>query len=284
MRILIGYNGSEAAVAAIEDLKNAGLPDGTEAIVLAVAETWLPPTTPVDARAIAASGVSAIKKQFPTWAVRAETATGSPPREILARAESLKPDLIIVGEPRQTGRGNIFIGHTSQTILSEAECSVRVARGAPDTATHSPKILVGFDGSAAAANAVDSIARRTWPANTHVRLLAVADSSVLRMIGRFTPQMKDATVEAKFAMQWAETLAAESLEKLKHAGISSSIEVRLGHPKYLMVAEAEDWGADAVFVGPHCAPNSFERFLIGSVSTAVASRASCSVEVVRVRP
>ena len=281
MRILIGYNGSDAAKAALEDLRNAGFPSETEAIVFTVAEAWLPPTTPDDAHTIAAAGKSALDSYFPTWTVKAETASGSPPREILARAESFEPDLIIVGEPRQPiGQHNMFIGHTSQIILTEAGCSVRIARGRVIN-TPAAKILVGFDGSAGALHIVDSIASRVWPANTQVRLLAVADSSVLGMIGRFTPQMKDATVEAKFALQWAKTLAAASLEKLARCGISSSIEVRLGHPKYEIIEEAQSWKADAIFVGPHCAPNSFERFLIGSVSIAVASQAPCSVEVVR---
>jgi nucleotide-binding universal stress UspA family protein len=65
------------------------------------------------------------------------------------------------------------------------------------------------------------------------------------------------------------------------AGIESTVEVRFGHPKDTIIFEAENWGADAVFVGPHCAGNSFERFILGSVSAAVAARAVCSVEVVR---
>ncbi|MBK8464768.1 MAG: universal stress protein [Chloracidobacterium sp.] len=282
MRILIGYNGSDAARAALQDLRYAGFPDDTEALLLTVSEFWLEPKTADEATAIALAGKDALSSEFPTWTITAETASGSPPREILARAESFGPDVIIVGEPsHMTSSGNIFVGHTSQTILTEAGCSVRIARQREGTHARSPKILVGFDGSAGAIRIVDSIARRVWSANTQVRLLAVADASVLGMIGRFTPQMKNATVEAKFAIQWAETLAAASLEKLESAGVSSSIEVRLGNPKYEIIEEAENWNADAVFVGPHCAPDSFERFLIGSVSIAVASRASCSVEVVR---
>ena len=45
MRILIGYNGSDAAKAAIQDLRYAGFPDDTEAVVLTVAEFWLEPKT-----------------------------------------------------------------------------------------------------------------------------------------------------------------------------------------------------------------------------------------------
>jgi len=282
MRILIGYNGSEAANAALHDLRCAGLPDKTEAIVLAVAESWQPPKTAYDAVEVAAAGKTTVLANFPTWIVKAETASGAPPREILAKAESFQPDLIIVGEPRQAvGGGHIFIGHTSQTILTEAECSVRIARGCESSISDAKRILIGFDGSAGAAGAVDSIVRRKWPADTSVRLLAVADSSVLTSIGRFTPQMNDAVVEAKFVLQWAETLAVPSLMKLKAAGIASSVEVRFGHPKDVIVDEAEQWNADTIFVGPHCAPNSFERFLIGSVSAAVAARAHCSVEIVR---
>ena len=43
MRILIGYNGSVAATAAVDDLLQAGLPDRAEALVITVAETNCPP-------------------------------------------------------------------------------------------------------------------------------------------------------------------------------------------------------------------------------------------------
>ena len=61
----------------------------------------------------------------------------------------------------------------------------------------------------------------------------------------------------------------------------ASVEVRFGHPREILVKEAEDWNADAVFVGPHCPPNAIERLLIGSVSSDVAARADNTVEVVR---
>ena len=282
MRILIGFNGSEASTAALHDLGYAGLPDNTEVVMITVAESWLPPKTADEAISISAAGKAAICSEFPNWIVTARTAAGSPPREILALAESFKPDLIVVGEPRQPlSQHKMFIGHTSQTILTEAECSVRISRGIQSQTPHPERILVGFDGSAGAIRAVESLSSRKWQPTTEVRLLAVADSSVLGSIGRFTPQMNDSVVEAKFALQWAETLAAASLEHLRKAGISASVEVQLGHPKDAILEAAENWKADAIFVGPHCSLNSFERFLIGSVSASVAARAHCSVEVVR---
>ncbi len=282
MRILIGFNGTEASTAALYDLRYAGLPDETEALVLTVGESWNPPKTASEASDIAAAGVVKIRKEFPKWVVSGETATGSPPREIIARAESFKPDLIVVGEPRHNlSEHKMFIGHTSQTILTDVECSVRIARGSVGSALHPERILVGFDGSPGAMHAVDSIVSRTWPADTEVRLLVAADSFVMGSIGRFVPQMTGFAVETKFASQWAEALASTALAKLDKSGIASSVEVRLGRPKDVIIEEAEKWNADNIFVGPHCAANSFERFLIGSVSAAVAARAHCSVEVIR---
>ncbi|HEX2491994.1 MAG TPA: universal stress protein [Blastocatellia bacterium] len=49
-------------------------------------------------------------------------------------------------------------------------------------------------------------------------------------------------------------------------------------PKRLLIAEAESWGADCIFVGAR-GMGRIERFLLGSVSSAVTARAHCSVEV-----
>ncbi len=42
-KIIIAYDGSPCAKAAINDLKNAGLPDEVEATIVSVADVWLPP-------------------------------------------------------------------------------------------------------------------------------------------------------------------------------------------------------------------------------------------------
>ena len=43
MKILIAYDGSECADAAMEDLKSAGLPQTAEAKVMTIADVFLPP-------------------------------------------------------------------------------------------------------------------------------------------------------------------------------------------------------------------------------------------------
>ena len=44
MKVLIGYDGSESADIALDELKRAGLPGETEILVVAVGDLWMPPT------------------------------------------------------------------------------------------------------------------------------------------------------------------------------------------------------------------------------------------------
>ncbi len=284
MKVLIGYNGSEAATAALGSLALAGLPADVEVVVLTVAESWLPPQTVAEATQMADDAAATLSKTHPGLSITKRVSTGCPATELLATAEMIHPDLIVVGEPeRESGDHGLFLGHTSQKTVTDSRCSVRIARPSLQGRNESAKLLVGFDGSTGAIDSIRTISGRDWPPATEVCLLAIADASVLGAIGRFTPQMTDAAVGAKFASQWAETLAASSLDELRRSGVNARVEVRFGNPKDELVRYANEWKADTIFVGPHCAANSFERFLLGSVSAAVAARADCSVEVVRIR-
>lgn len=282
MRILLGYNGSEGSMAALVDLRNAGLPPTTQVLVLSVSELWVEPRSLSEATEAAAAAKEFINREYPSWCVYTEVTSGSPAREILARAETFKPDLIVVGEPEQQIRdGNIFLGQTSQKVLTEAECPVRIARRIPRAERSSSRILVGFDGSAGAISAVKSIANKDWQAAPEVRLLVVTDLGVLTAIDEPSLDNNVGAVDMSAVTQWSQTIAAKSIDLLERAGIRASLQTRVGHAKQAIIDEAENWNADTIFVGPHGSANSFDRFILGSVSTAVAARAHCSVEVVR---
>ncbi len=281
MRILIGYDGSTASSEVLFDLCSSGLPDEAEVLILAVAGS--PALRSLDeAKPLALAAKQSIARSFPHWNINTETSLGAPQIEIPARARTYKPDLILIGhsqtEPKEQ---EPRFGQTSRALLAEAECSVRIARCAEQSELHPLRILAGFDGSEGAVRVVESIASRNWPKDSEVRLLVVADLAVLRSIGRFTPQMTNVAVETKFASQWSESLAAPPSAKLIAAGIPASIRARVGHAKDEIIAEAEAWKADIIFVGPHCSSSSMGDSLIGGVSAYVAANATCSVEVVR---
>ncbi len=56
-----------------------------------------------------------------------------------------------------------------------------------------------------------------------------------------------------------------------------------GHPKDVILEEAERWGADLIVVGSH-GYGAIRRLFLGSVSLGVATGAPCSVEIVRSPP
>ena len=58
MRILIAYDSSDGAKAALDDLRWAGLPRTAEALVVSVAELWLPPPP---------SGDESVDASFPLY-------------------------------------------------------------------------------------------------------------------------------------------------------------------------------------------------------------------------
>lgn len=285
MKILIGYDGTEAAKSAIGDLNVAGMPTEAESLVVSVAEAWDHVADVPAAADCANEGAGFIREKFPSWKVTTAIRNGCPASELLAVADGFAPDLVVIGEPMPTvGERGFFLGQNTQKLISDADCSVRVARGRAHNMNHEIRLLVGFDGSRTSLSTIDSIVARQWPARTKVRLLAVADSAVLQAIGRFTPQMTDAVIEEKLVQQWANSLARPCIANLMACGLEPDVRVRFGNPKALLPEEARSWNADAIFVGPHTSPNSFARFLIGSVSAAVAAKAPCSVEVVRANP
>src|SRR5262245_32096941 len=110
MRILLAYDGSNSADAAVEDLQRTGLPKQAETLVVTVADrletTGLEETQTVDgscrsrlADAEALSGLAGerIRASFPQWTVSSRALWGSPAKVLLETAGSWGPDLLVVG-------------------------------------------------------------------------------------------------------------------------------------------------------------------------------------------
>jgi nucleotide-binding universal stress UspA family protein len=298
MKIVIGYDGSECANNALNDLQLAGLPPKGKIVVVSVSELWLPEPPPsslelVDSalesgatngvkfdgsadQAVRLSATTArqawkrLQAILPGWEIQSEGYSGSAARQILNKAEEWKPDLIVVGSHGRSGVGNFLMGSVSQKIVTESLCSVRVARGKSDReypSSRPVRIAVGFDGFSDSKTAVNEIARRNWPKGSEVRLITA--------IGPFCAgeKIEDRISFAHFLQQNAQKI-------LEQAGLTVSHVVKEIDPKHLLLNEAKGWDADCIFVGTSNL-SRFERVLLGSISSAVVTRAHCSVEVVR---
>jgi nucleotide-binding universal stress UspA family protein len=311
MKILIAYDGSSCADAALDDLQRAGLPPEAEAQIISVAEIWLPPPPPSaaeileragevkvpsdfkrvyskgsaamkEALALAEQASDRVKTNFPGWKLFADADCGSPAWEIVFRADQWKPDLIVVGSHGRTALGRFVLGSVSQRVLTEAKCSVRIARGRIEEPGSPVRIIVGIDGSPGSEEAVRAVAARTWPAGSEVKVIIVDDPLVPPIIGEIIPPLAE-TIEESNAEDWSrdKEVLANATALLRASDIKASTEIRLGDPKKELPQAAEEWAADCIFVGSAGFSNRFERFVLGSISAAVAARAHCSVEVVR---
>ena len=282
-KILIAYDGSSCSDAAITDLAVAGLPMAVQAVIVTVADIIVPPPDdelPADdvpavripeverqakeraeraineAQAFADQGAKQIKANFPGWNVRTEVRCDSPAWAILEMAERDKSDLIVVGSHGHSlGGGRLILGSVSQRVLYDARCSVRVARCWKEKREGPIRIIVGFNGSQDSAVAVGAVACREWPHGSEARLI---------------------TVHSLLSSE-ARDVAAE---KLRKAGLTTTEIRKDGDPSHVLVREAEEWDADSIFVGTRDV-HGFQHLLHGSVSSAVAARSRCSVEVSR---
>ena len=314
MRILIGYDGSECAESAIYDLRRAGLPTDVEAVVMTCVDITphLPPSCyePVDpatadreppiirnarvlalaaikeARATADHGVERVRAEFPSWNVRAETAPDySPYRALVLKTEKWRPDLVVVGSQGKSAAKRVLLGSVSQKVLHHAVCSVRVARFREDAARLAGdpvRLVLGIDGSADSAAAASAVADRVWPAGSEVRVVMAVDQRLSMTLaygpplGIWAPGIQAEWDDRTRARHIVDNVAGD----LRDSGIGATAFVLDGDPKDALVREAEQWKADGIFVGAK-GHSAMDRFLLGSVSTAVAARAHCSVEVVR---
>jgi len=312
MRILIAYDGSECANTSIDGLQRAGLPArDVEALVVSVGEVWLPPPSPDElpndvpvhapglkqareraariievAQRLAESGSERVQRLFAHWKVDHDARNGSPPFEILNCAREWQPELIVVGWHGHTAVGRFVLGSVSQKVLTEASCSVRIGRATAGSGTSGERIIVGVDGSPGALAAVEAVARRQWTQGSELRIVVADDVMRGNPIWLLVPPIKEFVEEVRTEERsQAEHVAIEAVKELRaqleDKSITLSSVVDSGDPKQILVRHAEEFGADCIFTGATGFSNRFERFVLGSVSAAVAARAHCSVEVVR---
>lgn len=300
MKVLIGYDGSEESDQALAGLARAGLPAEAEALVATVTTPW-PDLSPeimvgasfgfpaaalaeqglAEARELAEKGARRLARIFPSWRIRGEAIVGRPAQGLLEMAESWKADLVVVGSHGRGGLRRLALGSVSLRVLHHAKSGVRVSRATPGrTRAAALRILLAMDGSAGAYRALAELESRHWPPGTSVRVVAVVD---WRNVPSAHLKSRHAGMEERTHQAlrtWIEAKVEEVSGNLSRKGFKATHEVLLGDPRQVLLKVAKTWKADALFIGSR-GLNAVDRFLLGSISSAVAAHAPCPVEVVR---
>jgi len=184
-----------------------------------------------------------------------------PAQEIVAAADEIGTDLIVMGRRGKRGLARMMVGDATAKVVGNAECLVLIApRGAK---MWQRGIVLATDGSAhseaAAASAIAFAARCKLP-------LTVVS----------------ATTASHSAARKAEALSAvEKVAALaKTQGISGEALVEEGHPNEVVVAAAAGKAADLIVVGSH-GRTGIAKILLGSISERIIGAAQCPVLVAK---
>jgi nucleotide-binding universal stress UspA family protein len=291
MKILLAMDTSGASQTALEEILARPWPAGTSFEVISVVEPSHLWATSEVAQQSARCAEGVVQRAITRLKLTDQNATGfalpgDPKTVILDRARSAGADFIVVGSNDVSTLTRFLLGNVAATVLRYAPCSVEVVRARARGAQRgNMKVLLAADGSEYSLRAAHSIANRPWPTGTEVRVLSAVELILPTTRVFLEPPFFDSafveTARAE-AMQRAQDAIAQSRQILSASGldVSESMSVLLETPKAIILDEAARWGADLIVLGSH-GRHGVDRFLLGSVSEAVAMHATCSVEVFR---
>jgi nucleotide-binding universal stress UspA family protein len=145
------------------------------------------------------------------------------------------------------------------------------------------KILIAVDGSTCSDAAIDEVIQRPWPPQSEVRAITAFEVPVMVGIEPWAATPNYFEQLEKSVREGARSTLDQSLKKLKvieNETLRISGEAIEGAPGQVIVEEAQRWGADLIVMGSR-GLGTWNRLLLGSVSSNVVHHARCSVEIVR---
>jgi nucleotide-binding universal stress UspA family protein len=281
MKLLIAVDSAISTEVLVDAVGIRPWPEGTTAHVLSVvADMDVPPEVWREA----GYGKSAVKRemekrgeQITALAIERLKRVGIAAEVVVTRgdarhlipffARKWSSDLIFVRAHVRKDLFHWMLGSVARAVVADAPCTVQIVRDVEQdrapTLDSGRKVLLATDGSETSAAAARALGARPWPEASEFRIVSVEEPWAIKS-SKVTPQEAITSAE----------------EVLASAGLKASGAVLSGNAKEVILEEARNWNADLIVVGSH-GRHGFKRFLLGSVSEAVAMNAPCSVVVVR---
>jgi nucleotide-binding universal stress UspA family protein len=140
------------------------------------------------------------------------------------------------------------------------------------------KVLIAVDGSPTAESALGIARELLAGKQVTIMVLHVIPQHTVFGRGGAGPAETYNLSEVRAA---SEALVEKSASTLRETGLGASIQTRVveGDPAEMILTFAEELDADLIVLGSR-GLTAARRFLVGSVSTRVATHASCAVLVV----
>lgn len=290
MRIVMGVDGSDASLTALDLVTATVWPTDTKIRLVGAFELpadWIglapsssDPAADDEAQRALFNTLQRLSEPIRRQGYATETvvARGRAADVLLAEADDVSADLIVVGSRGLGVAASALLGSVSATLVDHAVCPVLVARGPRIT-----RILVATDGSQSAEAIPAVVAAWNVFRDAPINVLSVAPPStqgegttLMRgMLGSDPPQL-DAWHEVDRHRVMADEMAA----RLVAAGWHAESSVRVGEAAREIETAAADLGADVIITGSR-GLGGLQRLLMGSVAHHVLLHSRCSVLVMR---
>lgn len=144
------------------------------------------------------------------------------------------------------------------------------------------KTLVPIDGSPHSEAAIAEVAGRSWPPGSEIRVVTVIHSAVpllpdpaFALAATHVEQLHEQREQSGPLLK----LAAERVRQSLPGTLVTTTALE-GRPQEVIIAEADEWGADLIVLGSH-GRGPRTQALLGSVASSVAAEAPCAVEIIR---
>jgi nucleotide-binding universal stress UspA family protein len=203
---------------------------------------------------------------------------GRAPGVIVAAAEDLAADLIVVGSRGRGPIASMLLGSVSAEVVDRASSSVLVARG-PGVS----RLLVATDGSPCAELIPEVLAQ--WGVFEGLSAIALsvmpADSAAFEvMVSLYTLGSMSLEADRQEMREGHQRHASAMAARLSEIGIRAKAEVRTGDASQEIIAAAAERQVDLVVTGSH-GLQGLDRWLLGSVARNVLLHSGVSVLIVR---
>ena len=216
------------------------------------------------------------------------TDTGSPGDVLVRLADNY--DAIVVGAQSQAERPSPGLGPVASRIVEHVSGIVMVGR--PLLNEKSFRILIGVDGSASSANAVEALGAGFRLREAEITVMHVVEKPWMRLgleeedhaefelPYRTSDRGETERLFGKELWTEAEQIVEEARGRLVRGGCSIECHIVEGNPANELLSQAELGEYDLAVSGATGA-SDLKHTLLGSVSFKLASYAPCSVAVIR---
>ena len=204
--------------------------------------------------------------------------SGPPARQILARAKSLAPDLIVIGTHGHGGFQHLVLGSVTEKVLRQAECPVLAIPPRARTTSKLPfkRILCPIDFSDASLSALEFALSLAREGDADLTMLHVLEWPDALPPNRPVPTLEFRDAAERDVRAMLAQLVPDADRQRCHP------TMRLGDGKaYREILEvATEARADLIVMGVH-GRNPLDLMLFGSTINQVVRRATCPVLTVR---